>query len=103
MERLGVPLKVVHPNATHLMDISLVVDRKKPSAAADELPHRRRLSYVSTISNGTLADLRNMTAAQPRRRLGSLTKITNELHSDQTCPLAWLKHHPDAFPTARAP
>jgi hypothetical protein len=103
MERLGVPLKVVHPNATHLMDVSRVMDRKEPPAGANPLPHRRRLSNVSTISNGTLSDPRNIAAAQPRRRLGSLTKITNELHSDQTCPLAWLKYHPDAFPTARAP
>jgi hypothetical protein len=106
MERLGVPLKVVHPNATHLMDISLVVDRKQPIAGADQRRDRRRLltaNYASTASNATLADPRNITAAQPRRRLGSLTKITNELKSDQTCPLAWLEHHPDSFPTARPP
>jgi hypothetical protein len=41
-------------------------------------------------------------AQQQHRRLGSLTQVTNHLKSDQTCPLAWLSHHPDAFPTARA-
>jgi hypothetical protein len=103
MERVGVPLKVVHPNATHWLDLSLVVD-KKHSARSDQFPHRRRLrvaTYASTMSNVTLPDPRNSTTAQHRRRLGSLTVITNQLKSDQTCPLAWLKHHPDAFPTAR--
>ena len=43
-----------------------------------------------------------MTHAAPiHRRLGSLTQLTNALRSDQTCPLAWLSRHPDAYPTAR--
>lgn len=105
MERVGVPLKVVHPNATHLMDLSLVVDRK-PLDGADPLSHRRRLrrtDYVSPIGNVTLPDPRHSPTVRQRRRLGSLTEITNRLKSDQTCPLAWLEHHPDAFPTARPP
>ncbi|GKY98774.1 hypothetical protein MPSEU_000833600 [Mayamaea pseudoterrestris] len=40
-------------------------------------------------------------AEQMHRRLGSLTQITNSLLSDQTCPLAWLSNHPEAYPSAR--
>ena len=35
------------------------------------------------------------------RRLGSLTQITKSLLSDQTCPLAWLSYHQNAYPSAR--
>jgi hypothetical protein len=35
------------------------------------------------------------------RRLGSLTKVTNKMKSHETCPLAWLKQHPEAYPLSR--
>ena len=117
MERLGVPLKVVHAPKAKLLDIQPLIDENKRG----RLSQNRRLE--GSESNGrewtdALQDLPQLFArwandttarakvATPvrqgrRRRLGSLTQITNSLHSDQTCPLAWLQHHPDAFPTAQ--
>jgi hypothetical protein len=58
------------------------------------------LSHLPTLSSLWRNHVSNHSPRR-RRRLGSLTTVTNRLQSDQTCTLAWLHQHPEAFPSAR--
>jgi hypothetical protein len=75
LERQGFPLKVVHvPKAT----------------TESATPSSNETRYSTDDSEKS-----------SHRRLGSLTDTNIVLQSDQTCPVAWLTKHSDAYPTAR--
>jgi hypothetical protein len=87
LERQGFPLKVVHvphtpyhaPTPVELALKSAMEARRRSDAAASNADDK----------------------SSQHRRLGSLTAVNGNLHSDHTCPIAWLTMHPDAYPTAR--
>jgi len=73
------------------------------AAATAAAPDRNYRNRTFSIATAPASNDDQPIGGNYRRRLGSLTMLTNQLHSDQTCPLAWLSHHPNAYPTARTP
>jgi hypothetical protein len=77
MERQNFPLKAFHAPDEE----DLATWRRRRNTEDEESVVERRLYHG--------------------RRLGSLTKVTNKMKSHETCPLAWLKLHPEAYPQSR--